>query len=103
MRECQSCVAVGFAVFAGRQVLTSVDILLVGEDKQHDVAHFAVLDDAAELGFGFFHARAVAGVYYEDEGVGSWAECQLGLAFVWGDGLRIRRFALVRLLLYILF
>lgn len=52
--------------------LTAVDILLVGKYEEHDVAHFAVLDDAAQLGFGFFQARAVARVYYEDEGVGSW-------------------------------
>jgi len=51
--------------------LTTVDILLVGEDEQDNVAHFAVLDDAAEFGFGFFHTRAVAGVDDENEGVGS--------------------------------
>jgi hypothetical protein len=52
--------------------LTTVNILLVGKDEQDNVAHFAVLDNAAEFGFGFFHARAVAGVDDEDEGVGSW-------------------------------
>lgn len=52
--------------------LTSVDILLVGENEQHDVAHFAVLDDAAEFGLGLLHARAVAGVNDENESVGSY-------------------------------
>jgi hypothetical protein len=52
--------------------LTTVNILLVGEDEQDNIAHFAVLDNAAEFGLGFFHARAVAGVDDEDEGVGSW-------------------------------
>lgn len=47
-------------------VLTSVNILLVGENEQHDVAHFAVLDDAAEFGLGLLHARAVAGVNDEN-------------------------------------
>jgi hypothetical protein len=41
-------------------VLTTVNILLVGEDEKDHIAHFAILDDAAEFGFGFFHASAVA-------------------------------------------
>lgn len=61
--------------YVGCPVLTSVDVLLVGEDEEDDVAHFAVLDDAAEFGFCFLHARLVAGVYHEDEGVGSWVWC----------------------------
>jgi hypothetical protein len=59
------------------QRLTTVNILLVGKHKQDDIAHFAVLDDAAEFGFGFFHARAVAGVDDEDEGVGSWRRAKI--------------------------
>jgi len=51
--------------------LTAINILLVGKDEENDVAHFAVLDDTAELGFGFFHAGPVAGVDYEDESVGA--------------------------------
>ena len=51
--------------------LTTVNILLVGKDEQDNIAHFAVLDDAAEFGLGFFHARTVAGVDDENEGVGS--------------------------------
>ena len=55
---------------------TAIDILLVGEDEENNVAHFAVLDDTAEFGFGFFHASPVAGVDYEDESVGA---CWLAL------------------------
>lgn len=51
--------------------LTTIDILLVGEDEEDDVAHFAVLDNTAEFGFGFFHASPVAGVDYENESVGA--------------------------------
>jgi hypothetical protein len=51
--------------------LTTVNILLVGKDEQDNIAHFAVLDNAAEFGLCFFHARAVAGVDDENEGVGS--------------------------------
>jgi hypothetical protein len=51
--------------------LTAIDILLVGEDEEDDVAHFAVLDDTTEFGFGFFHASPVARVDYEDESVGA--------------------------------
>ena len=50
---------------------TTINILLVGEDEEDDVAHFAVLDNAAEFGFGLFHAGPVAGVDYEDESVGA--------------------------------
>jgi hypothetical protein len=51
--------------------LTAINILLVGEDEEDDVAHFAVLDNTAEFGFGLFHAGPVAGVDYEDESVGA--------------------------------
>ena len=51
--------------------LTSINILLVGENEQHDVAHFAVLDNTAEFGFGLFHAGPVARVDHEDESVGA--------------------------------
>lgn len=47
--------------------LTTIDILLVGEDEEHDVAHFAILDNAAEFGLGLFHASAVARVNHENE------------------------------------
>ena len=50
---------------------TAIDILLVGEDEEDNVAHFAILDNAAEFGFGFFHASLVAVVDYEDESVGA--------------------------------
>lgn len=50
---------------------TAINILLVGEDEENDIAHFAVLDDTAEFGLGFFHAGSVAGVDYEDESVGA--------------------------------
>jgi hypothetical protein len=40
--------------------LTTVNILLVGENEKDNVAHFAVLDDTAKFGFGFLHASAVA-------------------------------------------
>ena len=52
--------------------LTAIDILLVGEDEEDDVTHFAVLDDTAEFRLGFFHASPVAGVNYEDESVGAY-------------------------------
>lgn len=55
---------------------TTVNILLVGKDEEDDIAHFAVLDDTAEFGFGFFHAGPVAGVDYEDESVSA---CWLAL------------------------
>src|SRR4051812_13204148 len=48
------------------------DVLLVGEDEEQGVFHFAVLDDAGELGAGFVEAVAVAGVDYEDEALGAW-------------------------------
>jgi hypothetical protein len=51
---------------------TAIDILLVGEDEKNNVAHFAVLDNTAEFGFGFFHAGPIAGVDYEDESVGAY-------------------------------
>lgn len=54
---------------------TAIDILLVGEDEEDDVAHFAVLDNTAEFGFGLFHAGPVARVDHEDESVGA---CWLG-------------------------
>jgi hypothetical protein len=41
-------------------VLTTVNILLVGENEKDNVAHFAILDNTAEFGFRFFHASAVA-------------------------------------------
>ena len=50
---------------------TTINILLVGEDEEDNVAHFAVLDNTAEFGFGFFHASPVARVDYEDESVGA--------------------------------
>jgi hypothetical protein len=50
---------------------TTIDILLVGEDEEDDVAHFAVLNNTAEFGFGFLHASPVAGVDYENESVGA--------------------------------
>ena len=50
---------------------TTIDILLVGEDEEDNVAHFAVLDNTAEFGFGFFHASPVARVDDEDESVGA--------------------------------
>lgn len=59
---------------------TTIDILLVGEDEKDDVAHFAVLDDTAEFGFGFFHAGPVARVDYEDESVGT---CKSGSVSLW--------------------
>jgi hypothetical protein len=59
---------------------TAIDILLVGEDEENDVAHFAVLDDTAEFGLGFFHASSVAGVDYENESVGA---CWVGLVSLW--------------------
>lgn len=49
--------------------LTTVNILLVGEDEEDNIAHFAILDDAAKFGFGFFHASSIARVNYEDESV----------------------------------
>ena len=63
--------------------LTAIDILLVGEDEENNVAHFAVLDDTAEFGFGFFHASPVARVDYEDESVGA---CWLVLLLACGSG-----------------
>jgi hypothetical protein len=42
------------------RALTTVNILLVGKDEKDHVAHFTILDNAAEFGFGFFHASAVA-------------------------------------------
>jgi hypothetical protein len=51
--------------------LTTINILLVGEDEENNVAHFAILDDTAKFGFGFFHAGPVAGVDHEDESVGA--------------------------------
>lgn len=50
---------------------TAINILLVGENEEDNVAHFAVLDDTAEFRFGFFHAGPVAGVDYEDQSVGA--------------------------------
>jgi hypothetical protein len=50
---------------------TAVNILLVGEDEEDNVAHFTVLNNTAEFGFGFFHTSPVAGVDHEDEGVGA--------------------------------
>jgi len=64
------CVLSGSSV--GR---TTIDILLVGEDKKNDVAHFAVLDDAAEFGLGFLHTGFVARVDHEDERVSSCWRC----------------------------
>jgi hypothetical protein len=60
--------------------LTAINILLVGEDEEDDVAHFAVLDNTAEFGFGFFHASSVAGVDYKDESVGA---CGVGGVSLW--------------------
>lgn len=57
------------SVRGGSSQLTTVDILLVGEDEEDNVAHFAVLDDAAEFGLGLLHTRAIAGVDYENESV----------------------------------
>lgn len=51
---------------------TAINILLVGEDEEDNVAHFAILDDTAEFGFGFLHAGPVAGVDYENESVGAY-------------------------------
>lgn len=45
---------------------TAIDILLVGENEEDDVAHFAVLDNTAEFGFSLFHAGPVARVNHED-------------------------------------
>lgn len=54
-----------------KQRRTTIDILLVGEDEENDVAHFAVLDNTAEFGLGFFHTSPVARVDHEDESVGA--------------------------------
>ena len=62
---------------------TTIDILLVGEDEEDDVAHFAVLDNTAEFGFGLFHAGPVARVDHEDESVGA---CWLVLLLACGSG-----------------
>lgn len=45
---------------AGESRLTTINILLVGEDEKDDVAHFAVLNNAAEFRLGFLHAGAIA-------------------------------------------
>jgi hypothetical protein len=51
--------ATSLDTFNLNRVLTTVNILLVGENEKDHVAHFAILDNAAEFGFGFLHAGAV--------------------------------------------
>lgn len=47
------------------------NILLVGEDEEARVFHFAVRDDAREFGAGFIDAVPVARVDDEDETLGA--------------------------------
>lgn len=51
---------------------TLLEILLVGEDEQETVLHFAVVDDAVEFLSGFFYAVSVAGVNDEDQTLGAY-------------------------------
>lgn len=46
---------------------TARGILLVGEDQQQRVLHFAVVDDLVQLRGSFLHAIRVAGVNHENQ------------------------------------
>ena len=50
-------------------------ILLVGEDEEERVFHFAVLNDARQFRARFFDTVAVVAVDYEDQTLGSWNGC----------------------------
>lgn len=56
----------------GKEAHTLLEILLVGEDEQETVLHFAVVDDAVEFLSGFFYAVSVAGVNDEDQTLGAY-------------------------------
>lgn len=54
-----------------RQRLTSIDVLLVGKDKQKCILHFSILDDARQLGAGLLHAVTVVAVDNENQALGA--------------------------------
>jgi hypothetical protein len=54
------------------EIRTSVEVLLIGKDEQQCILHFAILDDAGELGSSLIDAVAVVGVNDKDEALGAY-------------------------------